>query len=255
MNRNLPLILAGDLLLLTASLYGAYLVRFDFAVPPRFMALFWRSLPYALVLKIAIFYFFDLYRGMWRYTGISDLANVVKATVVSSLAFVFIIVFQYRFEGYSRSIFFIDGCFTLLLIAGFRIAIRLGYEAASEGGFRAVAHSLVPTLLGRNAEKRRLLIVGAGDCGESICREIRNNVQLPYAVVGFLDDDPGKVGRKIHGVPVLGKVADIARIAARARAEEIVIAIPTATAERMRRIVDRCKATGLKFRTVPGMGS
>jgi FlaA1/EpsC-like NDP-sugar epimerase len=254
MNRNLLLIIAGDLLLLAGSLYGAYLVRFEFRIPPFYLGLFWRSLPYALLVKIAVFYFFDLYRGMWRYTGVTDLVNVIKAAAVSSLAFVFLIVFQYRFEGYSRSIFFIDGCFTLLLIAGFRIAIRLGYEAAAEGGFRTVVRNLVPALLSRNKEKRRLLIVGAGNCGESICREIRNNVQLPYTVVGFLDDDLGKRGRKIHGVPVLGRVADIERIAARARAEEIVIAIPTATAEQMRRIVDHCKATGLKFRTVPGMG-
>ena len=253
MNRNLLLIIAGDLLLLTASLYGAYLVRFEFSISRFYMELFWRSLPFALVVKIFVFYFFDLYRGMWRYTGVTDLVNVIKATAVSSLAFVFIIVFQYRFEGYSRSVFFIDGCLTLLFIAGFRLAIRFGYEAASGGGYRAVVRSLVPALVSRN-DKRRLIIVGAGNCGESICREIHNNAQLPYAVVGFLDDDRTKRGRKIHGVPVLGKVADIQRVAARARTEEIVIAIPTATAEQMRRIVDHCKATGLKFRTVPGMG-
>jgi FlaA1/EpsC-like NDP-sugar epimerase len=253
MNRNLLLILAGDLLLLTVSLYGAYLVRFEFGIPPFYMDLFWRSLPYALAVKVAAFYLFDLYRGMWRYTGVTDLVNVIKATAMSSLAFVFLIAFQYRFEGYSRSIFLIDACFTVLLIAGLRVAIRLGYEAADAGGPRAVVSSFLPALLSRD-EKRRLLIVGAGDCGESICREIRGNVQLPYAVVGFLDDDPAKRGRKIHGVPVLGDMANIHRIAARTRAEEIVIAIPTATAEQMRRIVECCKATGLKFRTVPGMG-
>jgi FlaA1/EpsC-like NDP-sugar epimerase len=78
MNRNLLLILGGDLLLLAASLYGAYLVRFEFMLSPYYMSLFWRSLPYALVVKVAIFYFFDLYRGMWRYTGITDLVLIRK---------------------------------------------------------------------------------------------------------------------------------------------------------------------------------
>ncbi len=255
MNGNLFLIVFGDLLLLAASLYGAYLVRFDFSVPPYFLTLFWRSLPYALFTKIVVFYLFDLYRGMWRYTGVTDLVNLIKAAIVSTLAFVFLVVFQYRFEGYSRSVFFIDWGLTVMLIGGFRLAIRLYFEAAYTGGLTRGMRALVPMLRhGRRSEKRRLLIVGAGDCGESICREIRNNAQLPYTVVGFLDDNREKIGRKIHGVPVLSRISDIAQICSRLRADEIVIAVPSASAEQMRRIVDQCKATGLKFRTVPGMG-
>ncbi len=255
MNRNLVLIAAGDLLLLAASLYGAYLVRFDFSVPMPFMHLFWRSLPLALGIKIVVFYFFDLYRGMWRYTGVTDLVNVIKAAAVSSLLFIAAVSFLERLVGYSRSIFLIDACFTVLLIGGLRLAIRVYFEAGADGNFWVALRRLLPAVWrGPQSVQRRLLIVGAGDCAEKIYREIHDNRQLSYEVVGFLDDSPGKIGKKIHGVRVLGAVTEIERVAALARAEEILIAIPTATAGQMRRIVECCKATGLKFRTVPGMG-
>jgi FlaA1/EpsC-like NDP-sugar epimerase len=255
MNRNLVLIAAGDLLLLAASLYGAYLVRFDFSVPKPFMQLFWRSLPLALGIKIVVFYFFDLYRGMWRYTGVTDLVNVIKAAAVSSLLFIAAVSFLERLVGYSRSIFLIDACFTVLLIGGLRLAIRVYFEAGADGNFWVALRRLLPAVWrGPQSVQRRLLIVGAGDCAEKIYREIHDNRQLSYEVVGFLDDSPGKIGKKIHGVRVLGAVTEIERVAALARAEEILIAIPTATAGQMRRIVECCKATGLKFRTVPGMG-
>ncbi len=255
MNPKLIFIVGADLLLMVLSLYGAYLVRFDFAVPPEFMALFWRSLPWALAIKLAVFYFFDLYRGMWRYIGLTDLVNVIKAAAVSSLLFVAAIAFLERLAGHSRSVFLIDGCFTVLLVGGLRLAIRLCFEFGAEFDFRSAWRRLVPAIWRRGrGEQRRLLIVGAGDCGEKIFREVHDNPQLPYAVVGFLDDRADKIGKKIHGVPVLGKVTEIRQIALGARADEILIAIPSASAGQMRRIVENCKATGLKFRTVPGMG-
>ena len=255
MNKNFFLVVISDALLLTAALYGAYLVRFDFAVPEDFFALFMRSLPYAVGIKIGAFFFFDLYRGMWRYTGVTDLVNVIKAATFSSLLFVTAVSFQHRFEGYSRSVFVIDWCFTVLLIAGYRLMIRLYFEAFIDGGFWNVARNAMSALLQiRRSDKRRLLIIGAGDCAEKIYREIDNNPQLPYVVVGFLDDNPQKLGKKIHGITVLSSIGDVRRMVERVRADEIVIAIPSASAEEMRRIVELCKETGLKFRTVPGMG-
>ena len=255
LNKNFVLVVAGDILLLAVSLYGAYLVRFDFSLPDYYLALFWRGLPLALIIKIPVFFFFDLYRGMWRYTGVTDLVNVLKAAAFSSLLFIAAVTFHERMAGYSRSIFVIDACFTVLLIAGYRLMIRVYFEAAADGGVWRTLRSVLPAILNRpQANKRRLLIVGAGDCAENIYREIRNNPQLPYIVVGFLDDDSAKVGKKIHGVTVLSHIADIKRVVSRVRAEEIVIAVPSASSDQMRKIVEHCKATGLKFRTVPGMG-
>ena len=101
---------------------------------------------------------------------------------------------------------------------------------------------------------KKLLILGAGSCGEKILREIHDNPQLNYTVVGFLDDAPGKIGRKIHGVSVRGIIGDLSFVAEKTGADELLIAIPSASAAEMRRIVAVCKESGLRFKTVPSYG-
>ena len=107
-NKNFLIIFIADLLLLTAALYTALLIRFEFSIPSFFMTSFLHMLPYVLITKITSFYYFDLYRGMWRYTSILDLLNIIKAATASSLLIVAFIVFKTRFIGYSRSVFLID---------------------------------------------------------------------------------------------------------------------------------------------------
>ena len=104
----------------------------------------------------------------------------------------------------------------------------------------------------KNAKK--LLIIGAGDCGEKIFREIHNQYSLPYRTVGFLDDNRNKIGRKIHGVPVLGRISEIGAAIRKVNADEVLIAIPSATGDQMREIVEHCKDSGIPFKTVPGYG-
>jgi len=103
-------------------------------------------------------------------------------------------------------------------------------------------------------ETKRLLIIGAGNGGEKIYREIHDNARLQYTVIGFLDDDLTKIGRKIHGVPVLGRIDDIKKIAKKMNADEALIAIPSATSNQMRKILTHCKESGIKFKTIPGIG-
>jgi FlaA1/EpsC-like NDP-sugar epimerase len=255
LRRNCLVILIGDVLFLGAAWYAAHLVRFDFALSNSTTALMKSVLPLVLVVKIGCFYFFDLYRGMWRYTSIADLLNILKASAISSLLLISFVLFGTRFQGFSRSVFVIDLCLTILFIAGFRLAVRLYFEFFSED---KSSKALVRALAGSFEKKRpgfkNLLIIGAGDCGEKIYREIRSNGRLRYNVVGFLDDHPAKVGMKIHGIPVFGAVEDILEIAKSVQANEALIAIPSADAQQMRRIVEYCKESGLKFKTVPGMG-
>ena len=254
-NKNFLIIFVADLLLLTAALYTALLIRFEFSIPSYFAASFLEMLPYALLTKVACFYFFDLYRGMWRYTSISDLLNIIKAATGSSLLIVAFIAFKTRFIGYSRSVFLIDWFLTILFIAGFRVVVRLFFESYSrdESGKRT-RPSFVGMLSRKRKNAKNLLIIGAGDCGEKIFREIQINASLPYRTVGFLDDNRNKIGRKIHGMPVLGRISEIGAAIRKVNADEVLIAIPSATGDQMREIVEHCKDSGIPFKTVPGYG-
>ncbi|MGA7143379.1 MAG: nucleoside-diphosphate sugar epimerase/dehydratase [Desulfobacterales bacterium] len=254
--KNFILVLLADILLLSISLFLAYLIRFDFHLPRQHSMLLYQLLPFVLIIKISCFYFFDLYRGMWRYTSISDLLNIIKASCVSSLVIVCLILFSHsRFIGFPRSVFIIDWCFTILLISGYRVCIRLYFEQNSGDKTLSIPTRQVLTMFFKKmAETKRLLIIGAGNGGEKIYREIHNNANLQFTVIGFLDDDLAKVGKKIHGIPVLGRINDIKRIAKLVNADEALIAIPSATSSEMRNILAHCKECGIQFKTIPGMG-
>ena len=255
-NRNFFIVLAVDGCLLIFSWLAAYALRFEFDIPEKFMDEMIALLPAAVLIKFACLYLFDVYRGMWRFTSVGELLNILKAASLSTLLVILWIVLVYRFKNVPRSVVFIDWCLNILLISGARLAIRLFFQKFIPSN---PIQSLLPINgLARAGSKtpphKKLLILGAGNCGEKILREINDNPQLSYDVVGFLDDDPGKIGRKIHGVSVRGIIGDLRFIAAKVEADEALIAIPSASALEMRRIVTLCKQSGLRFRTVPGYG-
>ena len=254
-HKNFILILLTDIVFLVAALYFSFLVRFDFEIPTDYSALFKRILPFVLIPKIFCFYFFDLYRGMWRYTSIADLFNIIKASTFSTLLIISFILLRYRFVGFPRSVFLIDLCLTVLFISGLRLSVRLFFEYVSND---KISKNLYQSFLGlfqrKNFAIKNLLIIGAGDGGEKILREINDNARLQYRVVGFLDDNPVKIGKKIHGISVIGTLNDISFAAQKVDADEALIAIPSANSQQMRRIVDLCKESGIHFKTIPGMG-
>lgn len=255
LRRNFLVILGSDALLLAVVWYGAHLLRFNFDIPASNLSVMKKAFLLLIAVKIATFYFFDLYRGMWRYTSITDLLNIIKATSISSLLIISFALFSIRFKGFARSVFIIDWCLTILFISGLRLSVRLYFELISEDKpWRIAIGTLFWPLRQKRADCKNLLIIGAGDCGEKIYREIRDNAQLGYNVVGFLDDYPSKVGMKIHGVPVLGAIRDIEAAAKSVGADEALIAIPSANSQQMRRIVAHCKESGIEFKTIPGMG-
>ena len=255
LSKNFFIILSLDILLLVLSHYCAYLVRFEFRIPGSHFEKFSAVLPYALLIKLVLFYYFDLYIGMWRYTSLNDLLNVIKASTAASVLLVIFVLWRYRFEGFSRSVFLIDYFFTLISIAGLRVGTRLAFEKNSRrNGRKGAVKNFLSVLKKEAFESSRVLIVGAGDCGEKILREINDNASIRYKVVGFLDDDPGKTGRKIHGIPVIDKIDGLSRAVESFAVSEVIIAMPSAGASRIRKILEHCKNCGVNFKTVPGMG-
>ena len=255
MTRNLSVILILDALLILGSFYLAHLIRFEFDIPLWAMERFKQLVLFVLAGKLVCFYFFDLYKGMWRYTGINDLLNIIKASTFASLVLIVFVLFGTRFEQISRSVFIIDWCLTVMFIIGLRVFTRLCFESFTENvSFRDLLEKLSTMFRKKKQTGRQMLIIGAGDCGEKICRQFRENPLVQSHVVGFLDDDRSKIGRNIHGVPVLDTIEALDSVVSSMEIEDILIAIPSATSERMRYIVDLCKNADVDFKIIPDMG-
>jgi len=244
--RNLWFMLLGDAVLVILAYYGAYLVRFDGHVPPFYLAGFKQTILWVVFLKLLCFHFFRQYKGMWRYTSILDIFDLLKACFVSSAVMAMLLLLTVRFSGFARGVFIIDFVLTFLFVGGFRVAIRLFYS-------RMNGEIKVPALWTSRTDAKNILLVGAGDAGEKLLREIIATSNGDYYVVGFLDDDRQKLKRSIHGVPVLGTIDSIQKVVKKNKIDEIIISIPSAKGEQMRRIVSFCKETGKRFRTVPGI--
>jgi len=241
--RNLLVILSLDILVICLCYYAAHLVRFDFIINAAQLVLIVKTLPLIVLVKVLCFFSFNLYSGMWRFTSIRDVSNIFLASVVSSCLIVGVLLIYNRFIGFSRSVFVIDFCFTILAIAGLRLMVRMFFEHIS--GYLNKEDEEEP-------KPKRLLIIGAGAMGEKIFRLIKDSAGKKYEDVGFLDDHPVKIGKLIHGVKVLGKISDIRSVNEKIAADEALIAITTASAEQMRAIVKHCKRSGIPFKTMPG---
>lgn len=202
-----------------------------------------------MIVKLTIFGMFKQYKGWWRYVGITDLAAILRASLISTLGIVlfwFLFVLQvpqirFRFQGLvgmDQSIFLIDMIFTFLILGGMRLMIRLYHEE-----FRTV----------ESGRTKRFLIIGAGNAGEALLREVHRMQVAEYDVIGFIDDDPLKRGINIHGIPVLGKVDELPEVCQKYNIEEVAIAMPSATHHEIRKVVQICEGTKVRFRTVPSL--
>ena len=243
-NRNFYFMVFIDAVLITAAYMTAHWLRFEGHISPSDWIKIQKALLYLVPFKLACFYFFGLYRGMWRYTSISDLKNIFIAVSVSSGVIVFFILYQYRFHGYSRSVYLIDWVLTLLLAGGIRVFIRIML-----GGYFRFSRRMEPSP--HPLPVKRLLIIGAGNAAEKVLREINETPWSRFTPVGLLDDDRAKRGKAIHGIPVLGTVDEIERIGV--TFDEILIAMPSVKGEVVRRIIGLCEKTGKRFRTLPGI--
>jgi UDP-GlcNAc:undecaprenyl-phosphate GlcNAc-1-phosphate transferase len=222
-----------DVGLIVLAYWAAYAIKFEpFSNSPAWK-LFLRTLPVLVVVRLAAFLVFGVYRGMWRYTSIDDLMAFAKAVAAGSIVSVLIILFKFRFEGFSRAVFVIDALVMLMLLAGSRMAFRL---------FRQV----LPSTNGGTG--RRVLIYGAGDAGELLLRELMNNREWRYAPVGFMDDDPKKKGKVIHGFRVFGGNGLLRKIVSEHKIEQILISSPRISEERIAEILRECEARNIELK-------
>jgi UDP-GlcNAc:undecaprenyl-phosphate GlcNAc-1-phosphate transferase len=222
-----------DVVLIILSYWSAYAIQFGALSESTAWKLFLRTLPVLVFVKMATFLVMGVYRGLWRYTSIDDLIVFVKAVVLSSIASVIGVLFAFRFEGFSRTVFLLDGLLMFMFLAGSRLAFRL---------FR----QLLPAQNGKDGI--RVLIYGAGDGGELLLREILNNRDLKYSPIGFLDDDPAKSGKVIHGLKVLAANGDFTELCKKHQVDELLISSSKMPDDRVQEIVARCNENDITVR-------
>ncbi len=236
-NRRL-LVVMLHLALWSCAFLGAFLLRFDFDVPDRYFALRYVGwlLP-VLVIRTVSFARLGLFAGLWRYTGAHDLESLVMGTALSTALMAIGLLFG-GFSDFPRSIVVVEFLLAISMVGGLRFSVRtLARMAADKAA----------------GDRRRLLIVGAGDTGEQLLREITRTLASKYDAIAFADDDENKLDATIHGVPVLGTIDDIPAMARRNDIDDVIIAIPSANGKEMRRIVDICARCDVRVRTVPGL--
>ena len=231
------IIILHQTVLLAATYYLAFLLRFDFSIPGPMQNVFLQTLPVFLVVKLIAFFYFRLFRGWWRYIGMSDLLDIIKAALSSAVVIFGILYFARGMIGYPRSVFILDAMLTVIVIGGVRFAARAYTESVRTQTTQANA-----------------LIVGAGGAGRIIARELNSNEKLGFNLVGFIDDDPAKQGERMRGIRVLGKTDDLPQIIAGNDVSQILIAIPSATGRQMQRIINKCVECRVDFKTLPALG-
>jgi len=222
-----------DVIFIAASFWLAYMLKFDFAVPAEN----YRDIAILSVLgilfTIPIFYFLGLYRFSWSFVSTQDLVALFKGL---TLSFIFIAVTVYisrdfhSFEGLPRSVFLISYGLIFLFSGGLRLSKRIYLNALGK----------------QDAQKEKTLIVGAGDLGEQLVRNMQALHDNPYYLVGFVDDNPIKRGVKIHGLKVLGKVSDIVELAKTHEIKQLIVAVPSNDQKAVRHAIDMGKKAGIK---------
>jgi FlaA1/EpsC-like NDP-sugar epimerase len=238
--RNRYLLIA-DLWGIAVAALAAFVLRFDL----RFFAVRDEAevfLVAALLLKPGVFWIAGLYHRYWRYATLQDLKAVAIAAfgaVVVMGAFVGLALALGVMPAFSRGVLILDGMLTFIVIGGIRVSVRVLAESR--------AARAAPT---RTAANRRVVVVGAGNAGTLVVREMQRNPQLGMEPIGFLDDDPGKRGKSIVGVPVIGDTRSLDRVTS---ADVVIIAMPTAAGAAVRSVVDQCQSLRLPFQTMPGL--
>jgi len=226
-----------DLLMIPLAWLGSYWLRFNLdGIPAEYWQQALRMLPLVLVVQGSLFWYFGLYRGVWRFASMPDLVRILKATLTGVAVAAVAIFFLTRLLGVPRSVFVLDAILLVLLLGAPRFVYRWIKDRRLYG-----------------QEVKNVLIVGAGQAGEMLVRDLLRDPLHAYRPVAFVDDASTKLGKDVHGIRVAGTCDAIPVLTAELDVQLILIALPSANSRQMQRVVELCEATGLSFRVLPHM--
>ncbi|GAB1408862.1 nucleoside-diphosphate sugar epimerase/dehydratase [Desulfovibrionales bacterium] len=249
-NKNFYLVVIGEAGLFACALVMSYALRFEFDIPEQYFWQILHLLPVAMLTKMIFFAAFGLYRGMWRYTGLADLWRIARATLLAEVALIVYAAFFRHFQGYPRSVFILDPLLTFVLACGARVLIRSGYE------FMARPRTLLMTWWPQTTcplpeARLRAFILGADDDAARMAKEIQGSTLSGITLVGFVDDDPVRIGRKIHDLPVYGPIQTLPELACTLRAQEVLVSTTLASQAQLRSVLEACEAGQVRIKKLP----
>ncbi|HEX5646722.1 MAG TPA: SDR family NAD(P)-dependent oxidoreductase, partial [Nitrospira sp.] len=230
-------VIGTQLILIVAANLTAFELRFDADVPPQYRLMMWRHLPVVVLVFGSGLWVFGIQRGLWRYVGLHDLGRILWASLAGATVFYGVTHLLLGNTGYPRSVIILTGVLSGLYLAGIRLAVRW---------FREWLQIIGPTA-------RRVLIVGAGNAGEQLVRDMLSDPGYNCRPVAFVDDDPVKRKMKIHGISVLGTTADIKAVADRVGAHEIIVAIPSAPTQLKQKILAGSEGCTAPIKILPSV--
>lgn len=231
-------LLLSDIFLINLAVYLALIFRFDGAIPIHYVNVFLHTCVLFTLFKVLTYKLFGLYTSLWNYASIDELIQIFFAVAISSIAeYLFGLLLNMTLP---KTVYAISFVLTLLLIGGERLSYRV---------LRRVKRIVMPT----DDRKTRVMVIGAGDAGSMVIREMKSHEEFPYLPVVVVDDDKTKQRSKIHGVPVKGGRNKIIDLVERYRINEIIIAMPSATKPVITEILNTCKQTKCKLKTLPGV--
>jgi FlaA1/EpsC-like NDP-sugar epimerase len=239
-NRHRIWQLFADAALVAAAWFLAFQLRFDQGVPPYYQTLFERTILIVIGIKLLVFILFGFYDRWWRYVSTRDMWSAARGVTVACLVADITVYFVSPVADVRlpRSIAVLDWLILLALVAGSRLLARTIMERPAGG------------LVARGKE---VVVIGAGDAGQLVIREMQRTPQLGYTPIGLIDDDPRKKNLRVHGVRVLGTTSDLRHILRDNRPDEVLIAIPSASGGERQKIVTITREEGVPVKTLPGL--
>jgi len=236
-----PLIIVFHLALFAAAYLSAYVLRFEGYIPEAYYQVMWRSLPVVMLTQAGLFYYYDLYSGLWRYVSFGDIQNILEATLLSLILVLNLNLFLGPYLGYiPRSIYIMDFLLLVALAGGSRFLVRYTRERWALFGPR------------ENAEARRVLVVGPVNVAEPLIREMTCHARN-YLPIALLDPDQHLHGYRVHNVLITGGLRRMIPLIQRYRIQEIIFAWPDASEDRLNRIIEDCRPLGVRFKILPSL--